>query len=171
MTFYQNFIITKTLFVILKLLLLHGNISTSVKRTATFETREGYRLTGKIIQEVRNLSLSACAQRCLHHTECQSTNAFVGTGKMPFVDICQLLSENQESNINGLLPSHEWIYSDIKVRVYKKIPVIDRNSKRKLKLWNHSIPIYIYIVISHMVSLQEREECILLHGYLLIFIL
>ena len=130
MTFYQNFIITKTVFLILKLSLLRGNMSTSGKRTATFETREGYRLNGKIIQEVKHLSLSTCAQRCLHHTECQSINAFVGTGKIPFVDICQLLSENHESNINGLIPIHKWIYSDIKVSVYKKILAVDRNSKQ-----------------------------------------
>ena len=134
MTFYQNFIITTVVFVILKLSLLPGNISTWGKRTASFETREGYRINGKIIQEVKHLSLSTCAQRCLYHTECQSTNAFVGTGKIPFVDICQLLSENHEGNINGLIPSHEWIYSDIKVSIYKKIPVVDRNSKQKKKL-------------------------------------
>ena len=131
MTFYRNFIITKTVFVILELSLLPGNIFTFGKRTATFETREGYRLNGKIIQEVKHLSLSTCTQRCLNHTECQSTNAFVAKGKIPFLDICQLLSENHESNINGLIPSHEWIYNDIKVSIYKKISVVDRNSKQK----------------------------------------
>ena len=119
MTFYQNFVITKTVLVILKLSYLPGNISTSVKRTATFETREGYRLNGKIIQEVTNLSLSTCAQRCLHHKKCQSTNAFLGMGKMPSLDICQLLSENHERDINGLIPSSGWIYNDMKVSVHK----------------------------------------------------
>ena len=107
----------KIIFVAIKISVLYGNTSNSTTISALADSREGYRLFGKIIDEFDVESLITCIHRCLHYSNCKSTNALIGE-RFPVVDVCQLMSDNLQSIPNGLEAGEGWIYSDVKVRLF-----------------------------------------------------
>ena len=106
----------KLLFTVSQISLAYGESFVLGRKTAITKPLEGFRLRGRIITELKTVSMMTCTQKCLRDSTCQSTNVeIINAEDFPIVHVCHLMSDNLDGMDNALIKGSGWIYSDVEV--------------------------------------------------------